>query len=674
MTSAPFINRKQIQLGIPVMLALICWAVLILPLQAERSLPAVNAQDVFYSVNASRRSVEFALLSQTELPGIRYDFLDNREGFVLHFSRQVKLQLQSLAETGPLFVLPTQDAMSVVVLTSGINQVMRTDIDKNKVSFVISTGSDEWEKFVSEKRQRLGNTQQVARVVRGSAGEDSFFDRSDVSPTPSTKRDPLESRALLQASPDRAPLGANEHVLLRGRVIASVSMGELMQLPNVTPRYPLSTYLDAAINPPGADVVYLPGTTVTGGNPDHDIFLGYKVGPGSFRPYVTFLYEHDSNLYGRNTNVVASDSFTVSPILEYEIPGETRDFRIAYNPVFRWITNFSQPSHISHFLNFDSRVELSDRIRFALRDHFARGIFETLEFDPGRELNFSASPYFRNDVGAEVGIDLSEKNQLIGDADFDRVVFDQRFNDTFFNFDTYSFSAGWLRDQWATANFFLRYTYMRTLTSGTNAAGRNGTENSYEFGLNKAFTDRTSGNFTVGYRETAYDNHGLANFHSWIARASLTKQFNDRNSIDIAAMRGSSQSAFGNNSFFVSNGLRGRYQWRGDRFTLAFTGGYQRNNYPENSLFVSTIDGSTVITTGPRRHDSLYDAGADLGVVLNNKMVLIFGYAFEKRTANLGDPFNYNRHLFHVGFNLGRVSSGEGSQVYQRQSAYGLQQ
>ncbi|MGA2265918.1 MAG: hypothetical protein ABSH10_05750, partial [Phycisphaerae bacterium] len=164
---------------------------------------------------------------------------------------------------------------------------------------------------------------------------------------------------------------------------------------------------------------------------------------------------------------------------------------------------------------------------------------------------------------------------------------------------TYTLSGGWLRDQWLTANFFLRYTYSRTIASGLNADGRSGTSNSYDFGINKTFTDRTSGNVTIGYLNSNYDNHGLSNFHGWTARASLTKELNDRNIVDVAVLRGSSLSDFGVNSFFVNNGVDAQFQHLGERYQLTFRGGYQRNLYPEESFLNSIVDGVSIVTVGP---------------------------------------------------------------------------
>lgn len=638
-------------------------------LEADAGRATFETQKVYYSVNVEPTSIQLTLVSRTELPVVREEILKNREGFILHLSHKVKLELRSLAQSQPLIVIPTIDGGSIMVLTSGIREVNPVDMTKTSLTFSIKVNPE----ALAESR-RDGNGETKGTSEESASGGRSRPEHSmpgDVAAADGSAHSTgsIEDRAVLASSAAAVVPRGNEYVTLRGRVVDSSRLGQLMRLPEVVPQFPLSTYVDAAINPPGADVVYLPGTTLTGGSADRDIFLGYKVGPGSFRPFVQFMYEHDSNFFGRNSNPISVDTYVLSPILEYEIPGKTRDFRISYNPVFRWYRNFNDPSHVSHFLNFDSRVEASDRLQFALRDHFARGTIESQEFDPGNELNFSSEPYIRNDVGAQVSFDVSEKNRLIGDVDFNRVVFDNRNNSTFFNFDTYSYSLGWLRDQWATANFFLRYTYTKNLTSGFNAAGRSGTSNDYDFGINKEFTDRTSGNFTLGYRTTSYDNLTGSNFRSWTARASLTKELNDRDTFDVAAVRTSSQSAFGSglfaNSFFVENGFEAQYHRAGDHIQLTLGGAYQRDSYPQFSLLTSTLpDGSIVNILGPRRLDNIYTANADVGWVLSNKMVVDFGYTFEDRLSNLGVPFSYYRHIFRISFNLGRASSGEGSQVY----------
>ncbi|MDD5544207.1 MAG: hypothetical protein PHX83_13630 [Acidobacteriia bacterium] len=636
---------RAIRLGFAVLAVLGLTLLFGVGLHAERSDMPFPAQKIFYRINVTPTGIEFVLFSSSDLPKIRAEVLEDREGFVLHLSRRAKLEMENLSNSKALVVLPINETRgtAVLVLTPGTPRLVQTEFLSNRAGFEITSNSGEMVEFLARHSGMAGSG--------AGKGPDQTSSPTGVGTQLASANSALES--------------SGEVVLLRGRVVKTPLAAQTLALPKVKPNGSIQSYMNAAIDPPGSDTVYLPGTTL--GGAENNVLLGYKIGPGTLRPYVSFIYEYDSNFLGTNTNALGVSSYTLSPILEYEIPGETRDFRIAYNPVFRWIAGFSQPSHIEHYLNFDSSVEATDWLRFSVRDHFVRGIFDSRQFDPGRELSFSSEPYLRNDIGGEVNVDVTEKDRLIGDADFNRLVFDNRNNSTFFNYDTYSLSAGWLRDQWLTANFFARYTYTKDITSGTNAAGRSGNTNSYEFGINKTFTDRTSGNFTIGYRTTSYNNQGLSNFHGWTARASLTKELNDRNVFDVAFLRSTSLSNFGINSYFVNDGVNARFQHSGERYQLTFRGGFQRNQYPQDSILASTLGGVPVVTLGPRRNDHLWDAGVDLGIILNSQMIVDFGYDFQDRISNLGDGFNFRRHIFHVSFNMGHASSGEGSQVYTRQ-------
>jgi hypothetical protein len=126
---------------------------------AEQVTPSTNVQTITYIVGIHRSIIELTLISRSELPEMRLELLDNREGFYLRMPRRVKLESLSLAQPRPLMLIPTQDGMSVLVLVSGMSDVSSTKLDKNKIGIDIATAPIEPRKHLTRKSQAFPTTQ-----------------------------------------------------------------------------------------------------------------------------------------------------------------------------------------------------------------------------------------------------------------------------------------------------------------------------------------------------------------------------------------------------------------------------------------------------------------------------------------------------------------------------------
>jgi hypothetical protein len=149
---------------------------------AEQETPSTNVQTITYIVGIHRSIIELTLISRSELPEMRLELLDNREGFYLRIPRRVKLESLSLAQPRPLMLIPTQDGMSVLVLVSGMSDVSSTKIDKNKIGIDIATARVEPQKHLTRESQAFPTT----RAALSNSKRNLKQGRSD--PGPSTSK------------------------------------------------------------------------------------------------------------------------------------------------------------------------------------------------------------------------------------------------------------------------------------------------------------------------------------------------------------------------------------------------------------------------------------------------------------------------------------------------------
>ncbi|MGB9180799.1 MAG: hypothetical protein WCB68_16320, partial [Pyrinomonadaceae bacterium] len=163
---------------------------------------------------------------------------------------------------------------------------------------------------------------------------------------------------------------------------ANLSAMALMfqQQPNsivAPPVLSISNSLPMSLEAPGETPgTWIPGTTTS----VTDEIGGRVVGKGLLRPSFLFGGTYDDNFFYRTSRGRAVGVFTIAPRVEYEIPGQTRAMRVAFETQLRRLSTGKWINAIKG--DFDSRVDVTRSVRFSLRDHFARSSEDPREYDP----------------------------------------------------------------------------------------------------------------------------------------------------------------------------------------------------------------------------------------------------------------------------------------------------
>jgi hypothetical protein len=430
----------------------------------------------------------------------------------------------------------------------------------------------------------------------------------------------------------------------------------------------LANFINMTLEPPGAiRGEWVPGTTAS----ERDDIGGKPLGSGFLRPSFTLGATYDDNFFyrsgiGRNLGI-----FTVAPRIEYELPGETRALRLAYEARLRRLSNGAWAN--GHTFDFDSRFDLGNYLRLGLRNHFVRSALDPREYDPAGEVYIVGDTFNRDDVGLRLEYKLGERNRLALDGDYNIVRWSKDHiagAPLFLNYDEASSGITFERDISEETTALASFTY----TSGVSTVPLRprfsdlGDFRRYvlEFGARMQVTETSGAAFKVGYERSIFRNAPDANDYSGLVfdlrfRRDLTTNTN----FELAALRKTQLSAFnleGGNVRLVSTGGAARFEnTQTENLKLALGLNYQQLGFPLSIVPTTTASGGIFVGqfAGERRKDHLYGFSFEAAYRWSDLVGTRFVYSFSRRDSTI-PVFTFNRNRLSLVFEIGRRNDTKG--------------
>jgi hypothetical protein len=393
---------------------------------------------------------------------------------------------------------------------------------------------------------------------------------------------------------------------------------------------------------------------------------GIVLGRALVRPTLEFGLEGDSNFLAlAHTRGARNGVLTLVPGLDLEMPVMRSGFRLTYRPMLRVLNIAGLPgSNLSHRVNLDVLTRMSPVLTLSFRAHATRSVFDTLEFDPGREVFFSAKPFWRTDAALNLIYQVSARSMLNVLVGINTVQFRGKPETTDLFFD-HTMRKGNL-------------TYVRRLSPrhslgigmeiGTTGSLR--ANNALDPRLNdhrllqptvtllSQLTPTLTGQFSVAWRRQRFP-HAARDFSGTHVSFSLEKEVGRATSIGLSGLRTSVLSAFNpeeGNSFAVSSGLEARLTHRyGPRLRWGAGADYQRLSFPVPLGERSSFGGASLAQfAGRRRRDQIVGGRVDIHLRLIDLTAIQLGYVFHRRGSSV-TPFSFERSRFIIGFSFGRT-------------------
>ncbi len=417
---------------------------------------------------------------------------------------------------------------------------------------------------------------------------------------------------------------------------------------------------------PGSDVtVFAPGRSIARDYLRGGIVLGRAL----LRPTLGLELEGDSNFLAlAEARGARNGIFAVAPGLDLEVPALRSGFRLLYSPLIRLLRIPGLPSsNVAHRLDFDFTTRLGPAMTLAVREHWTKATFDTLEFDPAREVFFNPKPFWRNDLALRAEYAVTERDRLSASLAANRVELSgpPQPEDLFFDYTTLTVALAYVR-RWRP-----RHTLSFDVELGHTQSRR--AENALDPRLNDArllqlgttmrsqVTSTLRAEAHVAARRHRFPRATRSFFGPYLA-FSVEREFGHRLTLSISGMRTTALSAFNpeeGNAFAVTSGLSATLaQHIGPRLAWTIGADLQRLTFPVPLGFDSNFGGVSLGTfAGVRRTDHLVGTRAEIMFRLHELLAARVGYIFHERGSTV-TPFSFERGRFKIGLVLGRWIPG----------------
>jgi hypothetical protein len=434
------------------------------------------------------------------------------------------------------------------------------------------------------------------------------------------------------------------------------------------PTAPLQSFMQIRLDAPGARPgVWVPGTTAAA----TDEIGGHILGPGVLRPSFLFGAEYDDNLFYRSADGRDVTTFTVAPRLEYEIPGINRAMRIAYEGRYRRLSLGRWAN--GHFLDFDSRVNLSRRFNIAFRNHFAHSALDPREYDPAGEVYIVGDTFTRNDAGTRLEYAINDRTRMDFDLGYNMVRWGDRHISNaplFLNYDILSSAVSLERDISPETTLLGTMFFDNTNSSVALRPQFNGFNDNYRYGFLVGGRSQTSESggiaMRVGYEQSEYRHAPKNNnLRTMIFDVSYRYIFRQNTNLELAALRKTQVSIFnleGGNARLDTTGASARVENSPlEGLKLGLTLDYQRLGFPMRAVPTTTASGGVFVGdfAGVRRGEHLYGFSVEAAYRWNELLRGRLVYSFMRRDSNI-PVFTYNRNRISLVFEWGRRNDTRG--------------
>jgi hypothetical protein len=375
---------------------------------------------------------------------------------------------------------------------------------------------------------------------------------------------------------------------------------------------------------------------------------GFYFGPVRVRPTLVTSYIDADTALLDTPQPVRDRYFQIEPRLVCDTgpPAEgSRRFELTYSPRFRTQASFAELRPATHVLNASIDVPVGAAVVVHASHHYANGVLETTEVDPGREYFFRLAPFTRHQTtggislgsGGRLGLDVTGTRDAIRLSD-DAGFFDHRRESAAgtLNYELGSVSRAYLRYQWDRVPPSTERPIIESRAS------------TVVVGLAGEILPLVTGEFSAGYTRLSapHGGSGGKSFSGLVLDAHVRKQFTPAASLILLGRRSTYPSGFEENAFYVATG-GGVEADVGLPLSLVFHGGvgWQRNAYRVAAAGL-----------GVPRRDDIVSWSAGVGRSLTRWSYLRADYRADRRSSNLA-AFETDGHVLIVQVGLGYLGA-----------------
>ncbi|HEY6546777.1 MAG TPA: outer membrane beta-barrel protein, partial [Vicinamibacteria bacterium] len=375
---------------------------------------------------------------------------------------------------------------------------------------------------------------------------------------------------------------------------------------------------------------------------------GLQVGPVHLRPSILTSYVAGDYTLHDTPDPVSDRYLQIEPRVAADMPLLGGEVTADYGVRLRFLSQFDEINTTSHLLNAGLEMPLGSRTLLRLNEHFASGVLESTEVDPGQEYFFNLSPFRRNDVELGARVDAGARIFVDGSVGVNDVRFEEPQG--FFSYESRRARLGAGLTFGDNLRGGLYYGYERIPAPADRPLVAS-TANSIGVAFDGDFGAVTRGQIQVDYLDQSSPDAAAGGqaFRGLTGTLSLTRQLSPSAQLTLRGRRDTDLSAFEGNAFYVSTG--GQVL---SSFVLAWSlsvnagVGYQENQY------------KTVATSlDEPREDTILGWTLGLSRPLGSFAFVRADYRRDRRRSNLpGFDITTDGFMLQVGLGLFGTSVG----------------
>jgi hypothetical protein len=384
-----------------------------------------------------------------------------------------------------------------------------------------------------------------------------------------------------------------------------------------------------------------PDAAVPSERPPEERPEGLHVGSATFKPSVSLGYV-DADVSLLDTPQTVRDRYAEArPALAFELPLRDGRLRLDYEARLRRYSSFEQLNRVSHQANAHVEYPMGPSLTVRGLGHFARGLLETAEVDPGGEYFFSLGHFTRRQFGAGARVHTGGPFDVDVAGIVDKVTVDEGAG--FFGYERRTVTGGLGIAIGPERRSSLNYGFEQVpfLPERPEAESR---VHTISGAVEGEIMPLLSGRAAAGYawRESPRAAPGGQRFRGLTFGAQLTRDFGRSAHLVLSANRSTELSAFEHNAFYVATSVLAVFTAPLPlSFSFSAGGGYHVNRYP------------TVATgLGAPRRDELVHWMAGIGRSISRWAFVRADYRRDRRDSNL-DFYDQRTHAFYAMLGLG---------------------
>jgi Putative beta-barrel porin 2 len=370
---------------------------------------------------------------------------------------------------------------------------------------------------------------------------------------------------------------------------------------------------------------------------------GFHVGTILFKPSATFSYV-DADVSLLDTPQTVRDHYgEARPALDIEIPLRDGLLGLNYEARIRRYSQFAEVNDVTHQGNASLQYPVGAALTLRGSAHFARGLLETTEVDPGGEYFYGLSRYTRRQFGAGLRVSTGNRVDLDVGGALDKVTVDQ--SSSFFDYERRNVSAGLGIALGPDRRSSLNYSFEQVPASPDRIEAESRIH-TLSAAVEGEILPLLSGRASVGYarRDSPHAAAGGQHFRGLTFGAQLKREFGRSSNLVVLANRSTELSAFEDNSFYVTTSVQGVLTAPLPfSFSLVGGGGYHVNRYP-----------TAASELGVPREDRITDWLVGVGRTITHWAFVRVDYRHDRRDSNI-DFFDQSTHAFYAQLGLGFV-------------------